>query len=132
MTEHVTTAIGTELLYEDPRVRVWSMALDPGQASPLHRHLHDHLYVYVTPDNEMEVHTSAGDTIGGRYDDGWVSVRTIGDGTDPTLQHQLRNVGRTPHRQVLVEFLTPLERHDGPMASNDNQRGTEVRKARTS
>jgi len=43
------TNIGTELLFENEAVRVWSMELAPGEESPYHVHKLDYVYVYVTP-----------------------------------------------------------------------------------
>jgi len=37
MTTDISTNIGTELLFENERIRVWSMVLQPGEESPLHR-----------------------------------------------------------------------------------------------
>ncbi len=42
-------SVGTELLFENEVVRVWSMELAPGQQSPYHEHTLDYVYAYVTP-----------------------------------------------------------------------------------
>ena len=42
--------IATKLLFENDRVRVWEMRLDPGQKSDLHRHDHDYLMIQVAGD----------------------------------------------------------------------------------
>ena len=42
--------VADTLLFEDERVRVWSMTLAPGEASPLHRHDLDYLIVLVAGD----------------------------------------------------------------------------------
>ena len=34
--------VGTTLLFEDDRVRIWEMILEPGEASDLHHHEHDY------------------------------------------------------------------------------------------
>ena len=41
VTEEALGPIATELVYEDDHVRVWTHHLEPGEASPLHRHDHD-------------------------------------------------------------------------------------------
>lgn len=42
--------VAGSVLFEDERVRVWSMTLAPGEASPLHRHELDYLIVLVAGD----------------------------------------------------------------------------------
>ena len=95
--------VATGVVFEDERVRVWSMTLAPGEASALHRHDLDYLIVLV-----------AGDRI------------TAVPGPDSTLSPReavvtpgrtvfLRagetewavNTGRTEYREILVELKTP-------------------------
>ena len=45
----ISRDVGTELLFENDRVRVWGMELAPGESSPYHRHESDYVYVYTTP-----------------------------------------------------------------------------------
>ncbi len=42
--------VGTRLLLENDRVRVWEVRLAPGETGAVHRHLHDHLLVQVAGD----------------------------------------------------------------------------------
>jgi predicted metal-dependent enzyme (double-stranded beta helix superfamily) len=42
--------IGTKVVFEDHRVRVWVLDLAPGTRSPVHRHDHDHLLIQVKGD----------------------------------------------------------------------------------
>lgn len=41
----VSPAVGTQLLFENERVRVWDLRLAPGESTGLHRHEHDYLYI---------------------------------------------------------------------------------------
>ena len=97
--EGLTTNIGTELLFENDRVRVWDMTLQPGQESPLHVHEGDYLFVYVTPSRltafieDKEPYTT-------EFDDGFVQYTEVGKGT----WHKIRNDSDQVHRQILVEF----------------------------
>ena len=34
--------VGTQVLFEDDRVKIWEMILEPGEASDLHHHEHDY------------------------------------------------------------------------------------------
>lgn len=42
--------IGSKVVYEDDRVRVWILKLDPGERSAVHRHEHDYLLVKIAGD----------------------------------------------------------------------------------
>ncbi|HEY1739663.1 MAG TPA: hypothetical protein VGI86_13180, partial [Acidimicrobiia bacterium] len=42
--------IGTNVVYEDERVRVWRLKLAPGEDSAVHRHDLDHLLIQVSGD----------------------------------------------------------------------------------
>ncbi|MDQ1459682.1 MAG: hypothetical protein QOI08_1166 [Actinomycetota bacterium] len=42
--------VGTKVVFEDHRVRVWVLDLAPGERSPIHRHDHDHLLIQVRGD----------------------------------------------------------------------------------
>jgi hypothetical protein len=92
--------IGTELLFENEAVRVWSMELAPGEDSPFHRHTRDYLFVYTTPSRIAFVEPSGQLGEAREYADGFVNYLAVGDG----LTHQIRNVSDIPHRQILVEF----------------------------
>jgi quercetin dioxygenase-like cupin family protein len=39
--------VATQLLYENDRVKVWEMRLEPGEASDLHRHDFEYFFVVV-------------------------------------------------------------------------------------
>jgi beta-alanine degradation protein BauB len=94
--------IGTELLFENEAVKVWSMELAPGEDSPYHLHTRDYLFVYTTPSKIAFVEPSGqlGETR--EYGDGFVNYLAVGGG----LTHQIRNVSDMSHRQILVEFKT--------------------------
>ena len=38
MAEQVLGEVATKVLFENDRVRVWEMRLEPGESSPVHRH----------------------------------------------------------------------------------------------
>src|ERR687884_144202 len=99
-TRQLVTDIGTELLFENEAVRVWSMELAPGEDSPYHVHKLDYLFVYTTPSKIGFVEPSGAQGETREYGDGFVNYLTVGDG----LTHQIRNVADIPHRQILVEF----------------------------
>jgi hypothetical protein len=94
--------VGTALLFENDRVRVWEFRLEPGARGPFHAHTHPYFWTCV--DEGMARQRSA---------DGVVRVRRYArDETQfwdqrpdaPTL-HDLENVGKTVLRFVTVELL---------------------------
>ena len=102
--------VGTTLLFESERVRVWEMVLEPGESSGVHTHVNDYVFVYVTPGNELEVRVP-----------GQPAALTLAG--DARLTHELVNVGDTTHRQVLVELL---DGHGaGGAVTLTNERGRE-------
>src|ERR1700690_3413629 len=42
--------VGTRVVFEDHRVRVWALKLDPGERSAVHQHDLDHLLIQVKGD----------------------------------------------------------------------------------
>lgn len=116
-------AIGTTLLFENERLRVWELVLEPGESSGIHRHFHDFAFAYVTEENELEVRVPGAAPAPTSAQDGYVSATTIGDGTDPRLIHELVNVGTTRHRQILFELIDDPARSEGAAETENNGRG---------
>lgn len=87
----VSDQIGSKLLFENDRVRVWDLRLDPGESTGVHRHVNDYLYVVIGDGNLSDRDMS----------DGEVRFRTI-DGEDV---HEAVNTGDTPWRNIIVELL---------------------------
>ncbi len=115
--------IGTEVLFENDRVRIWEMTLEPGESSGPHWHRNDYFFVYVTPGNEMEVRFANGDVLPEASGDGFVKSFVVGSEPGPEAAHELRNVGSTPHRQIIVELLEP-SRAETPQPPEDNGRAS--------
>lgn len=106
MADEASDRIGTDLLFENHRVRVWDMTLAPGESSELHKHSHDYLYVYVTDDNELRIEVPGGEPMLARAGAGSVSYWEVGPGTPPPhYTHRAINTGAKAHQQILVEFL---------------------------
>ena len=45
--ETISPEVGTRLLFENERVRVWDLQLAPGESTGVHRHERDYLYVVI-------------------------------------------------------------------------------------
>lgn len=96
----VSRDVGTRLLFENDRVRVWDMTLEAGESSHQHLHSSDYLFVYLEPSHIELVVEGASKGIY-RCNDGFVQYTEVAEGLPP---HSIRNVGNRTHRQVLVEF----------------------------
>ena len=112
----VSRDVGNELLFENDRIRVWSMTLEPGESCEYHRHDHDYVYCYTTP-SRIAVHRSGeADTVR-EYDKHFVQYTAVGGG----IEHRITNVNDIPHNQILIEFKGPSESAT-PQPPKDNGR----------
>ena len=89
--------IGTELIYEDERIRVWRIELAPGAVADFHTHELDYTTVVVD-----------GDVVERPNEDGTTDRITVQPGQlmrwyDGTQRHGLKNGGTKPFRNVIVE-----------------------------
>ncbi len=97
--------VGSKVLFENDRVRVWDFRLEPGETSPLHSHLHDHFYVYVTDNNKISFFSPGSDSYDLDVPDGFTAYHDVGQNPPPLYTHQITNTGSNPHRQLVIEFL---------------------------
>jgi hypothetical protein len=113
-----STAVGTELLFENERVRVWVMLLEPGETCAPHRHLYDHVILYTEPATiRAQVD---GRPVLQHVEDGLVSYRAVGrNGLPP---HAITNVADTPSRHFIIELLGPSA-SEAPADHQHNGRG---------
>jgi hypothetical protein len=101
--DRVLGGVGTRVVFEDERVRVWQLRLAPGEDSPIHRHEFDHLLIQVSGDRIAVIPER--DTEGpyrepleaGVIPGAVVHVRRGGVET-------ARNVGREPYLEIIVEL----------------------------
>jgi hypothetical protein len=117
-----TTAVGTDVLFENDRIRVWELVLAPGEACEPHRHVHDHVLLYAEPATIRA--DAAGRPVIQHVEDGFVSYRAVGpDGLPP---HAITNVAETSSRHFIIELLGPSA-SGAPSEHQYNGRGrTEV------
>jgi hypothetical protein len=103
MTERRFGDIGSKLLYENHKVRIWELRLAPGERSALHRHTLDHLLIQLEGDRiavEPEPDTQgefkdylAADVVPG------AAIFVNRGGVETAV-----NVGREPYRELIVEL----------------------------
>lgn len=96
----ITGQVGTKLLFENDRVRVWDLRLEPGQSTGLHRHESDYLYV-VIGDGRLQAIDAAGNAREPEeMADGTVRFREI----EGEAVHEAVNAGEGEWRNIVVEL----------------------------
>jgi hypothetical protein len=104
--------VGSEVLYEDDRVRVWNFTLAPGEITSMHRHDHDYHFVAIQP-TELEVWGESGDVLFTFRAEGTHGFKVEGDFLVPILDrvhlppvprtHAAKNVGPNTYNEILFE-----------------------------
>ncbi len=95
-------AVGTTLWFENHRLKVWEVSLQPGERGPFHAHTRNYFWTVVEGGRGLQ-----------RLSDGttWVRDYQVGDTSylehtpETALIHDLENVGDTVLRFVTVELL---------------------------
>lgn len=99
-----TTSVGTHVLFENDRLRVFEMILAPGEACLAHRHVHDHLILYAEPARIRAL--AAGRPVIQHVEDGCVSYRAVGPkGLPPhsITKHEVRIRAQRDQAMLIVE-----------------------------
>lgn len=97
--------VGTKVLFENDRVRVWDFQLDPGESTSMHTHRRDFLYVYVTEDNLLRIDYPGAPSADFERPDGHVSFNEMANIPEARHTHKATNIGTKRHRQILIEFF---------------------------
>jgi hypothetical protein len=95
-------AVGTSVLLENGRLKIWEVRLAPGERGPFHAHTRNYFWTCVDGSTGLQ-----------RYADGTYMVRRYAVGetqysehsTDEPLIHDLENIGDTELRFITVELL---------------------------
>jgi beta-alanine degradation protein BauB len=95
--------VGTKVIFEDERVRVWKLVLAPGERSAVHRHDVDHLLIQVRGDRiSVEPEPDTGgpytDTFEGQVIPGMVTFVPAG-GIETAI-----NTGDADYYEIIVEL----------------------------
>lgn len=90
--------VGQVVVFDNDRVRVWEIVLQPGASVSWHHHEHDYLVIALQPaDNRIDA--ADGGVRHVHETTGGVVFRPAGE------VHMLTNEGSTPYRSRLVELL---------------------------
>jgi quercetin dioxygenase-like cupin family protein len=94
--------VGSELLSENEKVRVWTIRLKPGERIGFHRHVLDYFWTAVTPGRGRQ-HLMDGSAVEYTYAPGETRHETYAAGQYKV--HDLTNVGSDDMIFMTVEFL---------------------------
>ncbi len=89
--------IGTSVMQEHDRVKIWELKLDPGEASEWHAHERNYVFIVIE-----------GGRLLAEYADGTSSVSDSEPGDvvyNRPSTHRVTNTGNTRYRNVIVELL---------------------------
>ena len=108
MKGEVSTAplgeIGTRILFEDDRVRIWELDLQPGEETPPHHHALDYYIIAIDGDGIAAVPhiTSTGSSTE------YIAVTDVKRGSVFPMEkggtELARNIGTKPFYEILVEL----------------------------
>ncbi len=99
--------IGDKLLLENDRVRVWELALEPGEESHSHQHQNDYLMICIQGDKVAGKAAPGQDQPYGPAGD-FVDIPTYPGHTllvDGGVVETAVNTGTETYRNILVELL---------------------------
>jgi beta-alanine degradation protein BauB len=108
--------VGTTLLSESDRVRVWVIRLQPGERIGFHRHVLDYFWTSITGGRGRQ-HLMDGTTVEYTYYPGETRHETYGPGQYKV--HDLENLGDSEMIFTTTEFLDSANK---PLSIPDNVR----------
>lgn len=89
--------VGTKLIFENERVKVWEFTLEPGESIEAHTHHHPYFF-YPIEGSTLEVSRANGRVEQLKLEAGRVYYREAGD------THGAKNISATRFHEVLVEL----------------------------
>jgi beta-alanine degradation protein BauB len=110
---HPNGCVGSALVSEIDKVRVWTIRLKPGERYGFHRHVLNYFWTAVTPCRGRQ-HLMDGSTVEYFYAAGETRHESYGPGEFKV--HDLENIGDTEMVFMTVEFLDSANR---PLAIPD-------------
>ena len=102
MSNEPTDQVGTRMLFENDRIRVWDLALDPGESLATHMHRDD--FVFIVVQGGSLVHAdpnNPADRQAVTYVDDQVVFIEAREGV---VHQRLTNVGTQPYRNFVIEL----------------------------
>ncbi len=97
-----TEQVGTKLMFENECVRVWDLALSPGESLETHIHRDDFLFVVIQGGDLQHVDVDNPENSRSlRYEDDQVVFIEAGTGQ---VHNRPVNVGSAPYRNLVIEL----------------------------
>jgi predicted metal-dependent enzyme (double-stranded beta helix superfamily) len=104
--------VGSQVLFEDDKIKVWEFTLEPGEQTAVHTHEMEYIF-YVINGTTLEIFDADNKALQPlELNDGdVVALRLEGDDLvvlgDESVRvpatHSARNGGPTPYREILIE-----------------------------
>ena len=101
--ERVLGGVGTKLLFENDRVKVWEMRLEPGEESPIHCHELDYLMIQIEGDRMAGVPEPDSAGPYPEYVEGDIAPGNVLYSTRGGVE-TARNVGKDRFYEIIVEL----------------------------
>jgi hypothetical protein len=103
MPTEPTSNVGTRLMFENDRVRVWDLQLGPGESLEEHIHRTNYFFIvesgglirFADPDNPSDYHDV-------QFEDDQVTFRDVG--AEGKVDNRLTNIGTKTHRNYVIEL----------------------------
>ncbi len=95
--------VGTRLVSETPRARVWLLTLAPGERLGFHRHVLDYFWTVTSAGGRGRSHYGDGRVAEVEYAEG--DTRHLSFGAGESMIHDLENTGDAALSFVTVEFI---------------------------
>jgi beta-alanine degradation protein BauB len=107
--------VGTEKVFENDKVIVWDLILDPGEETPVHTHTHSYMWyaiegaplrIYDEHGSDLGIfEVSTGGVYSLLYENGYLEIlSSVGNGMRVPATHRARNEGDKRYREILVEY----------------------------
>jgi hypothetical protein len=111
-TQVINTQVGTKLIFENEKVKVWELVLNPGEEIVLHRHALEYMFYVITGstiavydvDDQQIINfkVASGDTMAFCPDGDFLRCLD-GAISDLPAIHSAKNIGESIYREILVE-----------------------------
>jgi hypothetical protein len=100
----VSERVGTSVLFENDRVRVWQDHAGPGETKPLHVHRRPYITVVIVGDEADNLGEDG--TLQRRFEGLTPGQAHYVGSNDLPIVHALRNTGSTEIAILIIELLT--------------------------
>jgi len=104
MATEPSEQVGTRMMFENERVRVWDLSLAPGESLEKHIHRNDYFFIvqqgglirFSNPDDPSEFRDV-------QFEDDQITFREVG--RLGKIDNRLTNIGSKHHRNFVIELI---------------------------